>query len=141
MSRKKDIATAILGITVAIILWITILSREKEIDSIITYQPLQALVSFVKEMQRGRIGANFLGNIVMFVPTGILFPVTTGRKQWFWTIGAGFSFSLVIEVIQLFTARGCFDPDDIILNTLGTAIGYGIYRAIVHKKTVDAENV
>lgn len=35
--------------------------------------------------------------------------------------------SLTIEVIQLLTKVGCFDVDDMILNTLGAALGYGIY--------------
>ncbi len=40
---------------------------------------------------------------------------------------SGFSISLTIEVIQLITKVGCFDVDDMILNTLGAALGYGIY--------------
>ena len=38
-----------------------------------------------------------------------------------------FSISLTMEVIQLLTKVGCFDVDDMILNTLGAALGYGIY--------------
>ena len=34
----------------------------------------------------------------------------------------GLSFSLLIEIIQLITSLGYFDPDDIMLNTLGMAI-------------------
>ena len=40
---------------------------------------------------------------------------------------SGFSISLTVEVIQLITRVGCFDVDDMILNTLGAALGYGIY--------------
>ena len=40
---------------------------------------------------------------------------------------SGFFISLTIEVIQLLTKVGCFDVDDMILNTLGAALGYGIY--------------
>lgn len=138
MSRKRDKVTALLGITVAVIFWITILSREALIGTPIKYQPFHALASFVKEIQKGRLGANFIGNILLFMPVGVLLPLVTSKQKWFWTVGAGFCFSLFIEIIQLITARGCFDPDDIMLNVLGTAIGYVLYQAVVRKKTVDA---
>ncbi len=141
MSKKKEIATALLGITTAFIIWITILNREALIGAPIRYTPFHALLSFVKEIQRGRLGANFFGNIVLFVPMGFFIPPVIGKQKWYWTIGIGFCFSLLIEIIQLVTARGCFDPDDMILNTLGTAIGYGLYRGVVHKKTVDANSI
>ena len=41
---------------------------------------------------------------------------------------AGVGLSLMIETIQLITSRGCFDLDDVLLNGLGTVMGYGIYK-------------
>jgi glycopeptide antibiotics resistance protein len=129
MSKIKDISTALFGAAVALILWITILSREKLIGIPITYHPFHALISFFKEIQKGRIGTNFLGNIVLFMPVGFLLPIVSDWKQLWKTIATGIGFSLLIEVIQFITARGCFDPDDVILNGLGCIIGYGIYKA------------
>lgn len=129
MSKRKDISTALLGVTVALILWITILSREALIGTPITYRPLHALISFMKEIQRGRIGANFLGNIILFIPFGFLLPCVTDWNRMWKTVVTGIGFSLLIETIQLITSRGCFDFDDVILNSLGCVIGYGIHRA------------
>jgi glycopeptide antibiotics resistance protein len=39
-------------------------------------------------------------------------------------IGAGFLFSMAIEVSQLLTKRGYFQTDDILTNVLGSIIGY-----------------
>ncbi len=128
MSKKKDISTALLGVVVALILWITILSRETLIGMPITYPPFHALVSFLKEIQKGRIGANFLGNIVLFIPVGALLPEVTGWKKMWELVIAGVGLSLMIETIQLITSRGCFDLDDVLLNGLGTVMGYGIYK-------------
>lgn len=141
MIKQREYSAALLGIVVALILWVTILSREKIEGTMTTYTLFHALISFVRDAQRGRFGANFLGNIVLFLPVGVLLPFVIGKRQWFWTVGVGFCFSLLIEIVQLVTARGCFDPDDIILNTLGTAIGYGLYRAVAQKKTADVENI
>lgn len=128
MSKRKDISTVLLGVAVALILWITILSRENLIGTPITFRPFHALVSFLKEIQRGRIGANFLGNIILFVPVGVLLPSITGWKKMWKTVAAGIGFSLFIEIIQLITSRGCFDFDDVLLNGLGTVIGFGIFQ-------------
>ncbi len=74
--------------------------------------------------------ANVLGNILLFVPMGILLPVVfKGCRRWFQVIPAGAAASIVIESIQYFFGRSA-DIDDVILNTLGTAAGYGCYFVI-----------
>ena len=127
MSKRKDIATVLLGVVVALTLWITILSRETLIGTPKIYQFLHSLPSFLKEIQRGRIGNSF-GNIILFVPFGVLFPAVTDWKKMWRTVVAGVGFSLSIETVQLITSRGCFDFDDVLLNCLGTVIGFGLYN-------------
>ena len=71
---------------------------------------------------------NVFGNVLGFLPYGFILPVITGKmRNGFFIILSGFFISLTIEVIQLLTKVGCFDVDDMILNTLGAALGYGIY--------------
>ena len=75
---------------------------------------------------------NVFGNILMFVPTGIILPVLYRRlDNCFKVVGAGFLMSLVIEILQLPFADRTSDVDDLIMNTLGVAIGYVLYM-IVH---------
>ena len=70
----------------------------------------------------------FFGNVLGFMPYGFVLPVINRRmRNGFFIILSGFSISLTVEVIQLITRAGCFDVDDMILNTLGAALGYGIY--------------
>ena len=128
MIKRNDIATVLLGVVVALTLWITILSRETLIGTPKIYHLFHSIPSFLKEIQRGRIGNSF-GNIILFVPFGVLFPAVTDWKKMWRTVVAGVGFSLIIETIQLITSRGCFDFDDVVLNGLGCVIGYGIYRA------------
>ena len=72
---------------------------------------------------------NFVGNTTMFIPVGIIWPIafkeldTPPR-----TIAAGVGFSLLIEILQLPFFDRVSDIDDLLLNTLGFATGYGIYR-------------
>lgn len=77
------------------------------------------------------LGGNFLG----FVPMGMLLPAISRNLQKFWkTVILVFLFSGMVECIQLAYRVGCFDVDDLLLNTLGGAIGYLIFRLVYHKK-------
>ena len=74
---------------------------------------------------------NIIGNISMFIPTGIIVPILYKRLDRFWKVllaGAGLSFA--IEIIQLLFPGSVTDIDDLILNAAGVAIGYGIYKLV-----------
>jgi glycopeptide antibiotics resistance protein len=85
---------------------------------------------WMEYFERNNIGyflINFLGNIVMFLPIGFCFPLLWERMSMKKVVLIGFGCSLLIEICQLPVARGT-DIDDLWLNTIGTAIGWGIYR-------------
>ncbi|OON90395.1 MAG: hypothetical protein ATN33_03080 [Epulopiscium sp. Nele67-Bin001] len=72
---------------------------------------------------------NVVGNILWFMPIGILLPMQM-RKYWsIFTIAfCGFCVSLSIEMLQFIFGTGISDIDDLIINTIGTIIGYIIYK-------------
>ncbi|WP_075619021.1 VanZ family protein [Paenisporosarcina indica] len=71
---------------------------------------------------------NFLGNIVIFIPIGFLLPLLWKKYDRAWrTIGIGFLLSLTIEILQLPQMRSS-DIDDLWLNSLGTSVGYIVYK-------------
>lgn len=79
---------------------------------------------------------NLIGNTAMFIPLGIVWPavfkkLNTHSK----VIKAGFCASLVIEILQLPFFDRASDIDDLILNTLGFLMGYGIY--LLARKQMD----
>ena len=51
-------------------------------------------------------------------------------NKWYRARLVGFLLSLAVKLIQMVTARGYFDYDDIALNCIGTLIGYGLLRAV-----------
>ena len=74
---------------------------------------------------------NVVGNAAMFIPSGIILPVLYKKLNSFGrVIAAGAFISLCIEILQLPFSSRASDIDDLILNTLGVAAGYGIYAAI-----------
>lgn len=74
---------------------------------------------------------NFLGNIIMFIPIGLLIPILFKTSDLF-VILSGFCFSLFIEISQLFLIRGT-DIDDLIFNTFGSILGLLIYKILLKK--------
>lgn len=72
---------------------------------------------------------NLAGNLVAFLPMGFYLPGLFRHLRGFWkTVSAVYLIVLACEIVQLVTALGCFDVDDIILNVLGGAAGYGLYK-------------
>jgi glycopeptide antibiotics resistance protein len=75
---------------------------------------------------------NIGGNIAAFIPFGILFPLAFPRFNNFGrTVLGAFLTSLFLECLQLVFALGSFDVDDLLLNTIGGVIGYGILALIL----------
>lgn len=95
------------------------------------WMPFQTILPYVKSW--GFLFAarrNLIGNVVLFMPLGVLVPFSTKRDISIrGTMAAGFVASLSLEVAQLATGLGVFDVDDLILNTLGAALGWLLYRA------------
>ena len=81
---------------------------------------------------------NILGmalNAVMFAPLGFLLPAYFERyRDWGRTLAAGFLTSLTVELIQLFTFRAT-DVDDLLMNTLGTVVGFLLAKLIFRHRT------
>lgn len=68
---------------------------------------------------------NLAGNVVAFMPFGFFLPVIWRQtKRWYTTTLLGFTFSLLMETMQLVGRVGSFDVDDLLLNTIGAFLGF-----------------
>ena len=88
------------------------------------FVPLRSIVADWRSGGREFV-VNFLGNIVAFLPIGMIPRLARRRCSGFW-YAAVFSLSLsaMIESVQYMTGRRVADVDDLILNTLGGVLGY-----------------
>ncbi len=114
----------LLGIYLCLILEVSILSREsgshaQEIDWNL----------FHVASEWAAVRACVIENIIMFIPLGILLPSVfyTFRKAHMMIL-SGLFLSIAIEVTQYCTGRGYCQLEDVIMNTIGTVIGFVIYR-------------
>lgn len=115
-----------LGLYLSVVFSLTIVPKYgwcwPTLDTHINLQPLRAL-------QGSRL--NFWGNIILFMPLGF-FLVLISQKCHRLSICLliGCTISLAIEFLQLFILRET-DIDDILLNTLGTAVGFFLARILL----------
>ena len=70
-------------------------------------------------------------NIILFLPLGFFLPfIWANIGKFKYMVLSGFSFSLLIEISQMFNNRRT-DIDDLLLNTFGTLIGYLLFRVFI----------
>ena len=91
-------------------------------------------ITLFKEITRYTVGShlfyhNVIGNIALFVPFGFLTSYYLDLKKKRYNLLLTLLISVTIELIQLRIGRA-FDIDDIILNIVGSFIGYLLYRLI-----------
>ncbi|MBS4882149.1 MAG: VanZ family protein [Peptoniphilus harei] len=96
--------------------------------------PFRTIRNYIKYSGFLHTMINIFGNIIIFVPFGILlaeiFPKTRNILK---ILGITFATSFFVEFIQFFIGRSV-DIDDLILNLLGSVIGYFIWKKILRFK-------
>lgn len=91
--------------------------------------PLVQTFRYLSHLENPLVIRNLLGNLALLAPLGIFLPLLFRKLQSFSAvIGVGFLVTLGIEIFQLPLRFRVFDIDDLIINTLGVALGYGVFR-------------
>ena len=145
--RKKLLVGRILAYTLLIIylfiLLVTVLLDRQSgfVASRINLIPLNDLRSDLVRQERALL--MLAVNTLLFVPWGILLPVLfTPFRKFRWILAAGLGLSLTLEAVQYFGKMGIFETDDLIFNTLGTILGFLLYKMcgiLFHSKSLKNE--
>lgn len=123
--RKREMGLWILGVYLICLVQITVFRFgihwvTFDIVRQTNWQPLMTLALLAPWAKF----YNIVGNIVWFVPLGLLWP-QVWPKWRFWQVALlGCGLSIMIEGLQYLFYTGITDVDDVIFNTLGAAIGY-----------------
>lgn len=75
------------------------------------------------------IGGETIGNFLMFLPFGFLYPLSQTNPTWKKSVTTGLLVVIVIEVLQPVFGRA-FDMNDVILNTLGIIVSVSIFMVV-----------
>ena len=70
---------------------------------------------------------NLLGNIIPFMPIGLLAPLVFRSISWQKALILGVATGLAFEVMEVIFRVGIFDVDDIMTNAFGVMLGYGVF--------------
>jgi glycopeptide antibiotics resistance protein len=70
---------------------------------------------------------NLFGNIIPFMPIGLLAPLVVPSISWQKALVLGVLTGLSFEVMEVVFRVGIFDVDDIMLNAFGVMLGYGVF--------------
>ena len=73
---------------------------------------------------------NILGNIILFIPFGFLGIIFEKLKKLKNILPIFIIAISIIELLQYITNKGFADIDDVIINTIGVAIGFWIYNKV-----------
>lgn len=69
-------------------------------------------------------------NVAVFVPVGLLLGCSFRRMKWWKVMMMGICVSGSIEVMQFVYKRGFAEVDDVLHNTLGCMIGFGLFSIV-----------
>lgn len=82
-------------------------------------------------VQRSNAMANLFGNVGLFLPLGVFLPLLFAALRRFWRF---FLLTLLVilflELTQAATGLGTCDIDDLILNLVGTTLGWLSWRIL-----------
>ncbi len=109
------------------VLWLTLLNRHPtyaRYNLVLFWEYYELLFGEDKLFFLGQI----IGNLLMLLPLGFMMPLLfpgfrCAGKVFFLSA----SLSALIELIQLVTALGLLELDDLFNNTVGALIGYWLY--------------
>ncbi|MEC0240707.1 VanZ family protein [Paenibacillus dokdonensis] len=94
--------------------------------------PMHEIIGNIHNLRSPSGFINFFGNIAAFMPLGFLLPLVCGFRSMpvLKVLLVSFGVSLALETAQLLLFIGTFDVDDLIMNTAGGVLGYGVLRVL-----------
>ena len=131
MGKKKYLFAAY----TIFIVWYTLLKREPQDYRIFRPELFWAIREWIGNptVENKVEAVQYLLNILFFIPYGLLFPWKDSWKRVFVT---ALVLSVFIEFSQFIFNLGWCEVDDVISNTLGAMIGWGVMWKVNKRKTV-----
>ena len=126
----RYILIAIGTVYTMLLLYITLLGRTEPIVNSISLVPFESYIDYLNGAQE--MLRTCIMNIFLFYPLGlVLGALLTKQKLWKLLLAwaACFGLSVMIELSQYIFSIGYAEVDDVINNTIGSALGISVMRA------------
>jgi len=92
--------------------------------NLVLFQEIKRFWNYRKQLGIFATATNLLGNVLIFLPFGFFMAMASKYRSFMSTLIYSLALSLTIEISQLFMKVGCFDVDDLLLNTIGGMLGF-----------------
>lgn len=139
--RKKPYFTyVVFGLYLLILVWLVLFKLSFSFSDILMTERDRSinLIPFYYDVEVGAFHAKeVIMNVLVFIPLGIYLRMLDTPVKL--SILIAFLSSLTFEIVQFIFAIGSSDMTDLITNTVGAAIGLGVYtlaRLIFRKKGI-----
>ena len=102
----------------------------------VNLKPLATILPALRHGPGTFLFATLVGNLLAFVPLGLLLPLAARRIPWPLVILAGVALSAAIETTQYLLSLNAghgyraADIDDVIVNVTGTVLGLAIFGVL-----------
>ena len=92
--------------------------------NLVLFREIKRFWNYREQLGIFATATNLLGNVLIFLPFGFFMAMASKYRSFLSTLIYSFALSLTIELSQLFMKVGCFDVDDLLLNTIGGMLGF-----------------
>lgn len=131
-NKQKWVTALLFAVYIVAIIWIIIFKFQLSLDTL----PRQRIINLVPDLTANR--NDEILNLLVFVPYGVYM----GMLKRSWSFGQQilpvFLTSLLFETVQYAFAIGSSDINDLLLNTVGGAVG--IFICFVFRKVFKARS-
>ena len=133
--RVRAIGKILFIVYLGFIIWFLIFSewygRTGEMQeyhyNLVLFKEIKRFWNYREQLGAFATVTNLFGNVLIFLPFGFFMPMASKHRSFLSTSFYSLALSLIVEISQLFMKVGCFDVDDLLLNTIGGMLGYIVF--------------
>ena len=128
MTALYRVLLAVYTVVVLLITWLPAADAENVTGIVATLADV--LVPLGVPFDVGYTVLEFVANIALFAPLGVLLSLAWSRLPWWAVTLVGAALSCVIELVQIALPTRFSTVSDVVANTLGTLIGVLLVRVL-----------
>lgn len=107
---------------------ITVIYRRQFHQSHINLMPFWSYTAIING--KDELIKQIIMNVLAFVPIGASLALGLKKAAWLQVLLLGCMVSVCVELLQFFYKKGLCEIDDVIHNSIGCLIGYGIFSLV-----------
>lgn len=142
MKSKNKLTTILLGIYIIILTWIIVFKMQFGVQYLPYIRQINLIPFDESVIVNGKIYINeIINNLIVFIPVGLYIGMLGKEEKFYKKVLPIFGLTLIFETLQYIFHIGASDITDIIMNTLGGALGIVminiLYKLFKNNEKVD----